>query len=45
MWQRYLDAATVLESEYGPGMRDLLRDIDRLERLLALPAAYGRIAG
>ncbi len=45
MWQRYLDAATVLEPEYGPRMRDLLRDIDRLERLLALPAAYGRIAG
>jgi len=45
MWQRYLDAATVLEPEYGPRMRELLRDIDRLERLLALPAAYGRIAG
>ena len=45
MWQRYLDAATVLEPEYGPRMRDLLRDIDRLERLLALPAACGRIAG
>jgi hypothetical protein len=45
MWQRYLDAATVLEPEYGPRMRDLLRDIDRLERLLALPASCGRIAG
>jgi hypothetical protein len=45
MWQRYLDAATILEPDYGPRMRDLLRDIDRLERLLALPAAYGRIAG
>jgi len=45
MWQRYLDAATILEPDYGPRMRDLLRDIDRLERLLALPAVYGRIAG
>jgi hypothetical protein len=45
MWQRYLDAATVLEPDYGPRMRDLLRDIDRLERLLALPAACGRVAG
>ena len=45
MWQRYLDAATVLEPEYGPQIRHLLRDIDRLERLLALPAVYGRIAG
>ena len=44
MWQRYLDAATVLEPQYGPPMRDLLRDIDRLERLLTLPVARERIA-
>ena len=44
MWQRYLDAATVLEPEYGPRMRDLLRDIDRLERLLALPFGRERVA-
>ena len=43
MWQRYLDAATVLEPDYGPRMRDLLRDIDRLERLLALPVGHESI--
>jgi hypothetical protein len=44
MWQRYLDAATMLEPDYGPRMRGLLRDIDRLERLLALPIGRKRVA-
>ena len=44
MWQRYLDAATVLEPDYGPRMRALLRDIERLERLLTLPVAREGIA-
>ena len=40
MWQRYLDAAARLEPEYGPAMRRLLQEIDRLERLMALPLAW-----
>jgi hypothetical protein len=44
-WQRYLDAAARLEPEYGPRMRRLLQDIDRLTRLLSLPVATsGRTA-
>jgi hypothetical protein len=39
MWQRYLDAAARLEPDYGPGMRRLLREIDQLTRLMALPVA------
>nr|WP_294516543.1 hypothetical protein [uncultured Rhodopila sp.] len=39
MWQRYLDAAARLEPDYGPLMRLLLREIDRLQRLLDLPLA------
>ena len=39
MWQRYLDAATRLEPQYGPAMRRLYQEIDQLERLLALPLA------
>ena len=38
-WQRYLEAAARLEPDYLPRMRRLLRDIDRFERLLALPRA------
>jgi hypothetical protein len=37
--QRYLKAAARLEPDYLPRMRRLLRDIDRFERLLALPMA------
>ena len=37
MWQRYLDAAARLEPDYGPLMRRLLQEIDRLQRLLDLP--------
>lgn len=36
-WGRYLAAALRLESEYGPPMRRLLREIDQLQRVLALP--------
>jgi hypothetical protein len=39
MWQRYLDAATRLEPQYGPAMRRLYQEIEQLERLLALPLA------
>ena len=38
-WDRYLAAAAALEDQYGPPMRRLLREIDQLERLLALPFA------
>ena len=38
-WHRYLDAVARLEPDYMPQMRRLLRDIDRFERLLALPIA------
>jgi len=36
-WDRYLAAAAALEGQYGPPMRRLLREIDQLERILALP--------
>ena len=36
-WNRYLAAAAALEGQYGPPMRRLLREIDQLERVLALP--------
>jgi len=36
-WDRYLAAAAALEGQYGPPMRRLLREIDQLERVLALP--------
>jgi hypothetical protein len=39
MWQRYLDAATRPEPQYGPAMRRLYQEIEQLERLLALPLA------
>ena len=32
-------AAARLEPDYGPAMRKLLQDIDRLQRLTALPLA------
>ena len=38
-WTRYLAAAARLEPEFGPPMRRLLREIDQLERVLALPVA------
>jgi len=38
-WNRYIDTATQLEPEFMPEMLRLIRDIERLERLLALPAA------
>lgn len=43
MWQRYLDAAARLEPEYGPAMRQLLQEIQRLERLMALPLEWGNV--
>ena len=38
-WQRYLDAATKLEPEFGPRLRRLYQEIDRLNRLIAMPFA------
>jgi hypothetical protein len=38
-WHRYLEAAALLEPDYMPQMRRLLRDIHRFERLLTLPIA------
>ena len=38
-WHRYLEEVARLEPDYMPQMRRLLRDIDRFERLLALPTA------
>lgn len=38
-WQRYLDAATKLEPEYGPQLRRFYTEIDHLARLVALPLA------
>ena len=39
MWNRYLSAATALESDYMPRMLRLHAEVERLERLLLLPAA------
>jgi len=39
MWTRYLAAAARLEPGYGPEMRQLLREIDQLTRLIELPVA------
>lgn len=38
-WDRYLAAAARIEPQYGPRMRQLLRDIDRLARLTDLAVA------
>ena len=38
-WNRYLAAATRVEPQFGPPMHRLLRDIDRLQRLLSLITA------
>jgi hypothetical protein len=38
-WQRYLTAAAAHEADYKPRIMRLLRDIDSLEMLLALPAS------
>lgn len=35
-WDRYIDAAKRFEPDYGPRMRKLLNDIDRLTRLYDL---------
>lgn len=42
-WQRYLAAAAAVEHQYGPPMRQFYREIDQLERVMALPVAQ-RIA-
>jgi hypothetical protein len=36
-WTRYLAAAARREAEFGPRMRQLLREIDQFERLMARP--------
>ena len=36
-WNRYVGTATQLEPEFMPEMLRLIRDIERLERLVALP--------
>ena len=38
-WNRYIETATRLEPAFMPDMLRLIRDIERLERLAALPAA------
>lgn len=38
MWNRYLSAATALERDYMPRMLRLHAEVERLERLLLLPA-------
>ena len=43
-WDRYLAAAAAVEAEYGPPMRKLYREIDQLERVLALPIGGGLAA-
>ena len=41
MWSRYLSTATALEPDYMPRMLRLHAEVERLERLLLLPAAQG----
>ena len=43
-WTRYLAAAASVEDEFGPPMRQLLREIDQLERVMALPLTRGAAA-
>lgn len=43
-WHRYLAAAAAVEHEFGPPMRQLHREIDQLERVLALPLVTGAAA-
>ena len=38
-WDRYLTAASTHEPEYKPRIKRLLREIDNLEALLAMPEA------
>jgi hypothetical protein len=38
-WDRYLAAAARLEPDYGPRLRPLYQELDRLNRLMALPLA------
>ncbi len=44
-WNRYVDAATQLEPDFMPEMLGLIREIERLERLVAIPAAPQTSAG
>ena len=44
-WNRYVDAATRLEHDIMPEMLDLIKEIERLERLVAIPAAPQALAG
>ena len=43
-WHRYLAAAAAVEHKFGPSMRQLHREIDQLERVLALPSLAGAVA-
>ena len=44
-WNRYITAATQLEPDFMPEMLGLIREIERLERLVAIPAAPQTSAG
>ena len=39
MWDRYMSAAAALEPTYGPRMRRLYEEIDRLGRVADIPRA------
>jgi hypothetical protein len=43
-WSRYVGTATQLEPEFMPEMLRLIRDIERLERLAALPVTQASAA-
>ena len=43
-WARYLAAAATIEPTYKPRIKQLLREIDCLERLLAMPSGTGTLA-
>jgi hypothetical protein len=44
-WHRYVGTATQLEPDFMPEMLSLIREIERLERLVALPVAPQASAG
>ena len=44
-WDRYVGTATRLEPEFMPAMLRLIREIERLERLVALPVSQQASAG
>jgi hypothetical protein len=44
-WNRYVGTATQLEPDFMPEMLSLIREIERLERLVALPVAPQASAG